>query len=109
MDTIPLTRISILAPIQVVQLHPPCSLETRPEWVLFNECVFTMRPYIRTVTEIRPEWLLELAPNYYDLETFTNGDAKRSLKRALKKRKRKSKKTADLDAATLEMNSMKLS
>jgi pre-mRNA-splicing factor ATP-dependent RNA helicase DHX15/PRP43 len=68
-----------------------------------------MRPYIRTVTEIRPEWLLEIAPNYYDLETFTEGDAKRSLKRALKKRKRKSKKTADLDAATLEMNSMKLS
>src|SRR6266576_6906843 len=108
MDPIPLTRISILALIQVVQLHPSCCLETQPEWVLFNEFVLTTRPYIRTVTEIRPEWLLELAANYYDLGTFTDGDAKSSLRRALKKRKRTGKK-ADLDAATLKMNLMKLS
>ncbi|KAI0276858.1 P-loop containing nucleoside triphosphate hydrolase protein [Russula aff. rugulosa BPL654] len=74
----------------------------------FNEFVLTTQPYIRTVTEIRPEWLLEHAADYYDLQTFTDGDVKRSLQRALKKRKRKAKK-ADLDAATLEMNSMKLS
>jgi|SRR6267154_442471 len=108
MDTIPLTRISILALIQVVQLHPSCGLQTQPDWVLFNEFVLTTSPYIRTVTEIRPEWLLELAENYYDLETFSDGDAKRSLRRALKKRKRTGKKT-DLDAATQKMNSMKLS
>ena len=108
MDTIPLTRISILAVIQVVQLHPSCCLGTKPEWVLFNEFVLTTSPYIRTVTEIRPEWLLELAANYYDLETFTDGDAKRSLRRALKRRKRAAKK-AGLDGATLKMNSMKLS
>ena len=108
MDPIPLTRISILALIQVVQLHPSCCLETPPEWVLFNEFVLTTRPYIRTVTEIRPEWLLELAANYYDLGTFTDGDVKHSLRRALEKRKRTGKK-ADLDAATLKMNLMKLS
>ena len=108
MDNIPLTCISILALIQEVSLHPSCCLETQPEWVLFNEFVLTTRPYIRTVTEIRPEWLLELAADYYNLETFTDGDAKRSLQRVLKKRKRKGKK-ADLDDATLQMNSMKLS
>jgi pre-mRNA-splicing factor ATP-dependent RNA helicase DHX15/PRP43 len=108
MDTIPLTCISILVLIQVVQLHPSCCLETQPEWVVFNEFVLTTQPYIRTVTEIRPEWLLELAEDYYDLKTFTNGDAKRSLQRALKKQKQTGKK-ADLDAATLKMNSMKLS
>jgi pre-mRNA-splicing factor ATP-dependent RNA helicase DHX15/PRP43 len=108
MDTIPLTCISILALIQVVHLHPSCGLDSEPEWVLFNEFVLTTSPYIRTVTEIRPEWLLELAANYYDLETFTDGDAKRKLRRVLKKRKRAGKK-ADLDAATLKMNSMKLS
>jgi pre-mRNA-splicing factor ATP-dependent RNA helicase DHX15/PRP43 len=109
MDTTPLTRISILALIQVVQLHPSCCLETQPEWVLFNEFVLTTRPYIRTVTEIRPEWLLELAANYYDLQTFHAGDAKRSLQRALKKTRKRAGKKADLDAATLKMNSMKLS
>jgi pre-mRNA-splicing factor ATP-dependent RNA helicase DHX15/PRP43 len=110
-----LTHISILAVIQVVQLHPSCCLETQPEWVLFNEFVLTTRPFIRTVTEIRPEWLLELAANYHDLNTFTNGDAKRSLRRVLEKqirsgeKRKRSGKKADLDAATLKMNSMKLS
>ena len=41
---------------QVVQLHPSCGLETSPEWVLFNEFVLTTKPFIRTVTDVRPEW-----------------------------------------------------
>jgi pre-mRNA-splicing factor ATP-dependent RNA helicase DHX15/PRP43 len=109
MDTIPLTHISILALIQVVHLHPSCCLQTQPEWVLFNEFVLTTRPYIRTVTEIRPEWLLELAANYYDLGTFPDGDAKRSLRRVLLEKQKRTGKKADLDATTLKMNSMKLS
>ncbi|KZO97381.1 P-loop containing nucleoside triphosphate hydrolase protein [Calocera viscosa TUFC12733] len=71
---------------QVVALHPSCGLETQPEWVLFNEFVLTTRPYIRTVTEIRPEWLLELSPTYYDLKSFPEGETKRSLQRVLQKR-----------------------
>ena len=70
---------------QVVSLHPSCGLETQPEWVLFNEFVLTTRPFIRTVTEIRPDWLLELAANYYDMATFADGDAKRALQRVGKK------------------------
>lgn len=41
---------------QVVALHPSCGLEGQPEWVLFNEFVLTTRPYIRTVSEVKPEW-----------------------------------------------------
>ena len=107
-DAIPLTRSSILSLIQVVHLHPSCNLETQPEWVLFNEFVLTTRPFIRTVTEIRPEWLIELAANYYDLATFIDGETKRSLRRVLQKRRRTGKQ-ADLDAAMLKMNSMKIS
>jgi pre-mRNA-splicing factor ATP-dependent RNA helicase DHX15/PRP43 len=70
---------------QVVSLHPSCGLETQPEWVLFNEFVLTTRHFIRTVTEIRPDWLLELAANYYDLETFTDGETKLALQRVMKK------------------------
>ena len=70
---------------QVVSLHPSCGLETQPEWVLFNEFVLTTRPFIRTVTEVRPEWLLELAANYYDMSTFTDGETKRALQRVGKK------------------------
>ena len=70
---------------QVVSLHPSCGLETQPEWVLFNEFVLTTRPFIRTVTEVRPEWLLELAANYYDMATFTDGETKLALQRVMKK------------------------
>lgn len=41
---------------QVVALHPSCGLDTQPEWVIFNEFVLTTRPYIRTVSEVKPEW-----------------------------------------------------
>jgi pre-mRNA-splicing factor ATP-dependent RNA helicase DHX15/PRP43 len=79
---------------QVVSLHPSCGLDTQPEWVLFNEFVLTSRPYIRTVTEIRPEWLIELAANYYDLGMFADGETKRALQRVLKKQMGKNKKAA---------------
>ncbi|CEL52981.1 pre-mRNA-splicing factor ATP-dependent RNA helicase DHX15/PRP43 [Rhizoctonia solani AG-1 IB] len=75
---------------QVVGLHPSCGLDSTPEWVLFNEFVLTTRPFIRTVTEIRPEWLLEHAGMYYDLSTFPDSEAKRSLQRILKKKLGKS-------------------
>ena len=45
---------------QVVALHPSCGLDTQPEWVMFNEFVLTSRPYIRTVTDVRPEWFVHL-------------------------------------------------
>ncbi|KAF5338261.1 hypothetical protein D9758_012853 [Tetrapyrgos nigripes] len=71
---------------QVVAFHPSCGLDTQPEWVLFNEFVLTKRPYIRTVTDVRGEWLLELAPIYFDLKAFPNGETKRALQRLANKR-----------------------
>ncbi|KAI1789322.1 P-loop containing nucleoside triphosphate hydrolase protein [Ganoderma leucocontextum] len=73
---------------QAVSLHPSCGLDTLPDWVIFNEFVLTTKPYIRTVSEVKPEWcvLLEYAGTYFDLSTFTDGDTKRALQRALKKR-----------------------
>ncbi|KAJ8519175.1 hypothetical protein ONZ45_g3814 [Pleurotus djamor] len=71
---------------QVVALHPSCGLDTQPEWVLFNEFVLTTRPYIRTVSEVKPEWLLEFAPNYFDLSSFPDGETKRALQKTLNKK-----------------------
>jgi pre-mRNA-splicing factor ATP-dependent RNA helicase DHX15/PRP43 len=70
---------------QVVNLHPSCGLDTQPEWVIFNEFVLTARPYIRTVTDVRPQWLLDFAGPYFDLSTFPDGETKRALIRVLKK------------------------
>lgn len=41
---------------QVVQLHPSTCLDHKPEWVVYNEFVLTTKNYIRTVTDIKPEW-----------------------------------------------------
>ncbi|KAG1740942.1 P-loop containing nucleoside triphosphate hydrolase protein [Suillus lakei] len=66
---------------QVVALHPSCGLDTQPEWVTFNEFVLTTRPYIRTVSEVRPEWLLEYASPYFDLTNWPDSETKRALLR----------------------------
>ncbi|PBK68796.1 P-loop containing nucleoside triphosphate hydrolase protein [Armillaria solidipes] len=71
---------------QAVAFHPSCGLDTQPEWVIFNECVLTERLYIHMVSEVRPEWLLEHAANYFDLSTFTNGRTKQALQRVVNKK-----------------------
>ncbi|KAF7535768.1 hypothetical protein G7Z17_g13154 [Cylindrodendrum hubeiense] len=74
---------------QAVLIHPSTVLRTEFDWVLYNEFVLTSKQYIRTCTGIRPEWLLEIAPTYYDLDSFEQGDIKRSLARAAEKKRRK--------------------
>ncbi len=49
--------------------------------VLYNEFVLTSKNYTRTVTDIRGEWLLELAPHYFELANFPECEAKRVLER----------------------------
>lgn len=43
---------------QPVNLHPSTVLDHKPEWVLYNEFVLTTKNYIRTVTDIKPEWCI---------------------------------------------------
>lgn len=43
---------------QNVLLHPSTGLNVDCEWVLYNEFVLTSKNYVRTVTSVRPEWLL---------------------------------------------------
>ncbi|KAG4430704.1 DEAH-box ATP-dependent RNA helicase prp43 [Cadophora sp. M221] len=74
---------------QSVLLHPSTVLGVDSDWVVYNEFVLTTKNYVRTVTAVRPEWLLDIAPTYYDLETFAKGEIKTSLQRTLDKVKRK--------------------
>lgn len=93
---------------QVVQLHPSTCLDHKPEWVVYNEFVLTTKNYIRTVTDVKrefefnilentfpasknlminvnslfsspAEWLLKIAPQYYDMNNFPQCEAKRQL------------------------------
>nr|5D0U_A Chain A, Pre-mRNA-splicing factor ATP-dependent RNA helicase PRP43 [Thermochaetoides thermophila DSM 1495]5LTA_A Chain A, Pre-mRNA-splicing factor ATP-dependent RNA helicase PRP43 [Thermochaetoides thermophila DSM 1495]5LTJ_A Chain A, Pre-mRNA-splicing factor ATP-dependent RNA helicase PRP43 [Thermochaetoides thermophila DSM 1495]5LTK_A Chain A, Pre-mRNA-splicing factor ATP-dependent RNA helicase PRP43 [Thermochaetoides thermophila DSM 1495] len=73
---------------QLVLIHPSTTVTTPYEWVVYNEFVLTTKQYVRTVTNIRPEWLLEIAPVYYDLSTFQKGEIKNALTRVAEKIRR---------------------
>ncbi|KAI9666800.1 MAG: DEAH-box ATP-dependent RNA helicase prp43 [Alyxoria varia] len=79
---------------QPVILHPSTVLGQESEWVLYNEFVLTSRNYIRTVTSVKPQWLLDIAPTYYDLANFKKGEIKNSLQAVVnRQQKLKSWKT----------------
>jgi pre-mRNA-splicing factor ATP-dependent RNA helicase DHX16 len=49
-----------------VEIHPSSSLQGQfPKMVIYNELVMTTKEYMRNVIEIKPEWLMEVAPHYY--------------------------------------------
>ena len=60
---------TLKAPPQAVALHPSSALAApgvpAPRWVLYHELVLTSREFMRTVSEIKPGWLVEVAPHYY--------------------------------------------
>ena len=70
---------------QVVSVHPSTVLEGKPAWVLFQDFVLTSRNYIRTCTSVRVEWLVEMAPHYFDLENWPEGETKAELERAYRR------------------------
>ncbi|KAI7829339.1 P-loop containing nucleoside triphosphate hydrolase protein [Gamsiella multidivaricata] len=72
---------------QVVRLHPSSCLDHAAEWVIYNEFVLTNQNYIRTVTEVKAEWLLDIAPAYFDLDSFPNCEGKRELEKLIMRRK----------------------
>lgn len=64
---------------QVVQLNPSTCLDHKTECIVYTKFVLATKNYIRTVTNIKPEWLLKLTQQYYS--TFCNvrpGDSSRS-------------------------------
>ncbi|KAL0960804.1 hypothetical protein HGRIS_005820 [Hohenbuehelia grisea] len=65
-----------------VYIHPSSSLfQHQPpvKTILYYELVMTSKSYMRQVMEIKPAWLLEVAPHYFkpaDLEQLASGDKK---------------------------------
>ncbi|KAI9679534.1 MAG: DEAH-box ATP-dependent RNA helicase prp43 [Caeruleum heppii] len=72
-----------------VLLHPSTVLGQDAEWVVYNEYVLTNKEYVRTVTAVKAEWLIDIAPTYYDLSTFSKGEVKTALTRTMEKIRRK--------------------
>lgn len=66
---------------QVVAIHPSSTIDHRPEWVLYHEFVLTKRNFIRTVTEMRGEWLFEVAAEYFNPDNVKNIETKKELEK----------------------------
>eukprot|EP00347_Sterkiella_histriomuscorum_P014916 403359024 len=50
----------------VLVIHPSSVLSNiRPKWILYHEIVVTSKKFMREVSEIKVEWLTELAPHFY--------------------------------------------
>lgn len=53
---------------KTVFIHPSSVLakeEQPPPWLVFFELAFTTKEFMRQVAPIKPEWLVEIAPHYY--------------------------------------------
>ena len=68
-----------------MMLHPSTVIDNKPSWVLFQDFVLTSRNYVRTVTTTKIEWLIEMAPHYYELENWPEGETKVELERAYRR------------------------
>ncbi|XP_009359017.2 pre-mRNA-splicing factor ATP-dependent RNA helicase DEAH1 [Pyrus x bretschneideri] len=63
---------------QTVHIHPSSGLsQVLPRWVIYHELVLTTKEYMREVTELKPEWLVEIAPHYYQLKDVEDSLSKK--------------------------------
>jgi pre-mRNA-splicing factor ATP-dependent RNA helicase DHX16 len=63
---------------QSVKIHPSSSLfQSLPKWVVYNQLVYTSAEFMRSVVEIKPQWLNEIAPHFYSIgDTQDDSDKK---------------------------------
>lgn len=63
---------------QSVYIHPSSGLsESLPRWVVYHELVLTSKEYMRTVSEIKAEWLVDIAPHYYSKKEIMDKSTKK--------------------------------
>ncbi|KAM2558336.1 hypothetical protein TB2_015340 [Malus domestica] len=61
-----------------VHRHPSSGLsQVHPRWVIYHELVLTTKEYMRQVTELKREWLVEIAPHYYQLKDVEDSTSKK--------------------------------
>ena len=51
----------------VVNIHPTSVLfKQNPKYIVYHELIYTTKEYMRYCIEVKPEWLLEIAPFYFN-------------------------------------------
>lgn len=78
-----------------VLLFPSTFMNRRPQFLVFNELVMTSATYVRTVTAIADEWLLEVCPEYFAMSEFDDaGPAVQQVFQLLHRRVSRASKTS---------------
>ncbi len=67
--------------MQAVAIHPSSAIDHKPEFCLYHEFVLTTKNYIRIVTDVRGEWLLEIAPDYFKPSKIKTLETRKELER----------------------------
>ena len=74
---------------QVVTIHPSSFLDSKPEWLIWHELAVTDQRYVRTVSSVWPDMLLEVAEDYFHPDKKNIGGlAKEALEKAVEKMNR---------------------
>ena len=51
----------------VVNIHPTSVLfKQNPKYIIYHELIYTTKEYMRYCIEVKPEWLIEIAPFYFN-------------------------------------------
>ena len=71
---------------QTVYVHPSSGLfgASPKKWLMYHELVLTTKEYMRHTTEMKPEWLVEIAPHYYKLKDIEGTRTKKSQSRNIR-------------------------
>lgn len=65
---------------QTVYVHPSSGMaQVLPTWVVYHELVETTREYMRQVTELKPEWLVEIGSHYYQRKDVDEPEPKKKM------------------------------
>ena len=69
-----------------MEISRSSEVRNKPKWVMFHSVKLTTKNFIQTVSAIEPEWLLDIAPKYYDMSNFPEGTARDELLRIIRRR-----------------------
>jgi pre-mRNA-splicing factor ATP-dependent RNA helicase DHX16 len=61
-----------------VHIHPSSVLakdDSPPAWLCFHELAFTTKEYMRQCFPIEPQWLVEIAPHYFNMKEVADARA----------------------------------
>jgi HrpA-like RNA helicase len=76
----------VLKENHLVLIHPSSALKSKCEFVLYLEFVLTSKNFIRMVTKIEPNWLIEMFEHFYSPEKVPNPEAKKIFKQLILKK-----------------------